>query len=71
VADSERIRVQRRRMVREGGVAKGRGSGMAQDWVVLLLVVWVVCWMRLTRSEGSLPEMVWFRAMTLYPTGED
>jgi hypothetical protein len=36
VADSERMRVQRRRMVREGGVAKGRGLGMAQDWVVLV-----------------------------------
>ena len=27
-------------------------------------------YMTLTRSDGSLPEMVWFKAMTLYPTDE-
>lgn len=36
MADSDKIKVQRRRMVKEGGVLNGRGSGMAQDWGVLV-----------------------------------
>lgn len=63
-AESVRVRVHRLRMFRFDGAVNGRGEGIAQVWERLVMVK--VYWKgMLTKSFGSLPLIVWLRAMVL------
>lgn len=51
VADSDRISVHRRRIVREDGTGNGRGSGIAQDYAAIS--PYVGCYTRAKQDDGQ------------------